>query len=151
MNSASSDTINHKGIVQSADRKSVIVTISSATACSGCHAENSCNISGNKDKIIEVRGNYNVEPGDSVTVYMKQSMGYTALFYGYLLPMISVIALLIVLVSFKMSELASGLISLGILIPYYIILYLFKSRINDKFRFTLKTTNNESYSSDNYY
>jgi sigma-E factor negative regulatory protein RseC len=140
MNSYSSDTIDHEGIVKNADGKSVVVTISSETACSGCHAEKSCNISGKKDKTIEITGTFNVKQGDSVTVQMKQIMGYTALLYGYLLPLISVVTLLIVLISVKMSELASGLISISILIPYYLILYLFRKRINDKFRFTLKTT-----------
>jgi len=140
MNYFSSETIDHEGIVQNADGKSVVVTISSETACSGCHAGNSCNISGQKDKAIEITGNFNVKQGDSVIVQMKQIMGFTALLYGYLLPLVSVVTLLIVLISVKMSELASGLISIGILFPYYLILYLFRKRINDKFRFTLKTT-----------
>ncbi len=131
-------TINHEGIVQKIGDSSVSVTISSSTACSGCHAEGSCNMSGKEEKIIEVAGNYDVRPGDRVTILMQQSMGYAALFLGYLLPLISVIITLIVLLVLNVSELAAGLLSLGILIPYYSILFFFKKRVNEKFTFTLK-------------
>jgi sigma-E factor negative regulatory protein RseC len=137
-NSGSFGTIDHEGIVQKADEKSVIVSISAASACSGCHAEGSCTLSGKEEKIIEVSGRYNVKPGDTVTILMKQSMGYAALFLGYLLPLTSVIAILIILISLKVQELVAGLTSLAILIPYYLILYFFRKRINEKFTFTLK-------------
>jgi sigma-E factor negative regulatory protein RseC len=131
-------TINHEGIVQKADEKSVIVNITAFSACSGCHAEGSCTLSGKEEKIIEVTGKYDVKPGDTVTVLMKQSMGYAALLLGYVMPLISVITVLILLISFNIPELSAGLISIAVLIPYYIILYFFRKRINEKFTFTLK-------------
>jgi sigma-E factor negative regulatory protein RseC len=137
-NSEYSGLINHEGIVQANDNKSVIVTISSATACSGCHAEGSCKISGTEEKTIEVTGNYNVKRGDRVIILMKQSMGFAALFMGYLLPLIFVVTTLIVLVSIKVPELPAGLYSLAILIPYYIVLFFFRKKISEKFTFTLK-------------
>ena len=137
--SIDSGTINHEGIVQKADDKSVIVSISAASACSGCHAEGSCTLSGKEEKIIEVSGSYDVKPGDTVTILMKQSMGYAALFLGYLLPLFAVVAILIFLISMKVPELSAGLLSLAILIPYYIVLFFFRKRINEKFTFTLKT------------
>lgn len=131
-------TIDHTGIVQSTDIKSVTVRISPSSACSGCHAEGSCNLSGKEDKIVEVHGRYDVKPGDMVTVIMEQSMGFTALFLGYILPVIPVIAVLIILISKDVPELIAGLSSIAVLIPYYTILYLFRRKINEKFRFTLK-------------
>jgi sigma-E factor negative regulatory protein RseC len=95
-------------------------------------------MSGKEEKIIEVRGRYNVKPGDSVTILMKQSMGYAALLLGYVIPIIVVVACLSILVSFKVPELSSGLISVAILIPYYVILFFFRKTINEKFTFTLK-------------
>lgn len=137
-NTINSGLINHEGIVQKIDDLSVIVSISSSTACSGCHAEGSCNMSGMEEKIIEVKGRYNVRPGDKVTIQMKQSMGYAALFLGYLLPLISVISVLITLIALEVTELTAGVLSLAILIPYYIILFFFRRRINEKFTLTLK-------------
>jgi sigma-E factor negative regulatory protein RseC len=130
--------INHEGIVRTNDGNCVVVTIISSSACSGCHAEGSCNISGKEEKIIEVRGRYQVKPGDHVTILMQQSMGYAAMFLGYLLPIVVVVACLSILISCKIPELSSGLISVAILIPYYIILFLFRKNLNEKFTFTLK-------------
>ena len=131
-------TIQHEGIVQKTDEKSVIVKITSYAACSGCHAEGSCTMSGKEDKLIEVTGNYNVNPGDSVIIMMKQSMGYNAILLSYILPLVAVFVILIILVSYSVSELAAGIFSLAILIPYYFLLYLFRNKIDKKFTFTLK-------------
>jgi positive regulator of sigma E activity len=137
-NSESSCIINHKGIVQKKDEERVIITISAASACSGCHAEGSCGMMGKKEKIIEVYGKYNVKPGDQVTIQMNQSMGYTALLFGYVFPLISVIVVLMILISQHVSELLSGVISIASLIPYYTILFFLRKRINKKISFTLK-------------
>lgn len=132
-----SNTINHSGIVQKTDNKSVTVIISSESACSGCHAEGSCSLIGKEEKIIEVKGEYNVKVGDVVTVIMKQSSGFTALFLGYILPLAIVIVTLITLLSMSYQELISGLLSIASLLPYYLVLYLFRKKINDKFKFSL--------------
>jgi sigma-E factor negative regulatory protein RseC len=136
--SDSSNIINHEGIVLSNDGGTVIISISSDSACSGCHAEGSCNLSGKEEKIIEVHGKYDVKSGDQVTILMKQSMGYLALFLGYLFPGIAVVAVLIIMISIKVQELFAGLISLAILLPYYTLLFFIRERINKKFTFTLK-------------
>jgi sigma-E factor negative regulatory protein RseC len=137
-NSASSGIINHEGIVQRNDGNAVIVSISSVSACSGCHAEGSCSMSGKEEKIIEVFGTYNFNPGDKVMVLMKQSVAFTALLLGYVFPFIVLTGVLITMISFKVPELISGLLSIAILIPYYTILYFLRRKINTKFTFTLK-------------
>lgn len=131
-------TIEHEGIVQKSDNKSVTVKISSESACSGCHAEGLCSLSGKEDKIIDILGRYNVTPGQTVTVLMKKSMGYSAVMLGYVVPLILVIALVIILGSMSLPELITGLGSLAVLVPYYLLLWLFRKRINNNFRFTIK-------------
>lgn len=136
--SGSHETIQHDGIVKKVDSKSVVVSISSNSACSGCHAEGICNISGKEEKIVEVKGRYNVSPGDTVTVLMEQSTGYKAVVLSYLIPLVIVIAGLIALNSLSASELAGGLVSISLLLPYFLILYLFRKKINRSFTFSLK-------------
>ncbi len=138
-NQGKSPTINHEGIVQKIGSNSVMVAISPSAACSGCHAEGSCSLAGKVEKIIEVSGVYNFQPGDTVEVQMDQSMGFTALFLGYVLPFLVVFISLIILISLSISELASGLISISTLIPYYMVLMIFRKRINEKFTFKIKS------------
>ncbi len=136
--SYNSNIINHEGVVLSNNGSTVVVSILSGSACSGCHAEGSCSISGQEEKIIEVHGKYDVKSGEKATILMRQSMGYMALFLGYLLPGIAVVAVLFTMISLKIPELFSGLISLAILLPYYTLLFFLRNRIDKKFTFTLK-------------
>ncbi len=133
------DTIQHEGVVSKVDTNSVLVTIVSASACSGCHAEGFCNISGKEEKVVSVEGKYNVAPGDNVTIVMKRSMGYKAVVLSYLTPLILVIVSLVILLSLKINELTAGMASILILIPYFLVLYLLRNQINKSFTFTLKT------------
>ncbi len=132
------ETIQHDGIVQKTDGKSVIVKITSKSACSGCHAEASCTLTGNEEKLVTVSGNYTVKAGDAVTVLMCKSMGYAAVLLGYLLPLVVILIILIILTSFSVPELTAGLLSIAVLIPYFTLLYLFRSKIDKKFTFTIK-------------
>lgn len=131
------EIISHEGVVTGVSGHSVTVTISAQSACSGCHAKGSCINLGTDKKIVEVEGNYRVKTGDIVNVMMSQSTGFTALAYGYLLPFITVITLLVVLGTFGIPELTAGLLSLGALAPYYLVLYLFRTKLNKKFTFTI--------------
>ena len=131
-------SIEHEGIVKSSDKKSVTVSIISLSACTGCHAEGICSLSGREEKTVEIPGIYKVVPGESVTVLMKQSSGFAAVFLGYVLPLILVVVMLIILASISVPELTAGLGAIAILIPYYLALYFFRKRINRKFTFSLK-------------
>ncbi|HLN19786.1 MAG TPA: SoxR reducing system RseC family protein [Bacteroidales bacterium] len=130
--------INHPGTVSDNTGSSLFVTISTSSACSGCHAKSSCNMFGSENRIVEVKGNYDFKTGQSVNVLMEQSMGYTALLYGYLLPFVILLSTLIIMIAAGFSELTAGVSSLVILAPYYMMVYFFRKRINEKFIFKIK-------------
>jgi positive regulator of sigma E activity len=132
------ELIEHDGIVRQVNPNNVIVEFSSDCNCSGCHAEALCNISGKHDKSIEISGNYNVSPGDTVTVLMKEAMGYKAVILGYLIPLMLVIAGLSVMVSIGLKEFIAGIGSIAILVPYFFLLRLFRERINSSFTFSIR-------------
>jgi len=131
--------IQHDGTVKKVDGNSVLVSINVNSACSTCHAEGLCGLSGKEEKIVDVKGKYNVSPGDTVTILMKQATGYKAVALSYLGPLIVIIASLIILDSLSLNELMAGLISISLLVPYFLILYIFRKNINQGFTFTLKT------------
>ena len=137
-NSHDKNTISHAGVVQKSGSESVTVIISASAACSGCHAEGACSLSGHEEKIIEVKGRYNLLEGDKVEVIMKQSDGFTAVLISYLIPLIIVVTSLIVLLYLRFPEPVAGLLSIFFLLPYYLGIYFFRKKINDKFVFSLK-------------
>ena len=92
-----------------------------------------------KEKVIDVYTNgvqYN--EGDKVTITGTESMGFKALFLGYVLPFLLVLGTLITLTQTGHSEVTAGLISLGVLIPYYIALKFLNHKIQKQFSFYLK-------------
>ncbi len=115
------------------------VIINQQSACAGCHAKGACTVSDAEDKEVEiayVKGTFRV--GQEVTVLFRESAGFKALFYGYLFPFILVLMVLIILFSTTNNELLSGLLAIGILIPYYITLYFFRDKLKRMFKFELE-------------
>ena len=109
------------------------------SACSSCHAQGACSVADFQDKEIEIphfSGQYT--PGQEVTVVFKQSQGYTAIFWSYILPFILVFVTLIIGVSVTNNELIGGLMALAILIPYYITLYFFRHLLKKVFKFEVE-------------
>jgi sigma-E factor negative regulatory protein RseC len=133
-----SDSVQHIGKVEKVNPDCVTVKIVSESACSGCHAKGRCSLTDSEEKTVFVTGNYDVTPGDTVTVLMKQSMGYNALLIGYVIPFMILLSSLVILVAMAVSEAYAGLFSIGILVIYYMIIYIFRNRIDKKFTFTLK-------------
>ncbi len=134
-----SGIIEHDGKVQDVDSNSIVVKIIASPACSGCHAESVCSLSGKKEKFITIGGKFDLKTGDDVTIIMKQSQGLKAVMLGYVIPFLVLVSCLVILVSLSVSELVAGLASVAVLVPYYLILCFFKDQINQNFTFTIKT------------
>ncbi len=135
----SKGNIEHKAIVKEIADNSMKVSILASSGCVSCSAKGICNVSEVEEKIVEVskfEGNYKI--GDEVKVYYKQILGFRALFLGYVLPFLLIFTSLIISLIITKHEGLSGLIALGSLIPYYIVLYVTKKKINDKFSFSVK-------------
>ena len=125
---ATSETITHPGIVENIEEDKISVKILAQSACSSCHAKGVCSVADVEEKTVMVKSfnTKNLSPGDRVTVRMERSLGKKAVFLGYLLPFILVMATLILMVSLTSNEGLSALASLLILVPYYLGLYLLK-------------------------
>lgn len=133
-----SGTIQHEGTVQKVGSNSVVVNITSISACSGCHAEGFCSLSDKKDKTVNITGSYNVTPGERVTVVMNESTGFRAVILSYIIPLFILLSAIVILTSMSVNELTAGLISIAVLVPYFIVLYFARHRIDRSFFFTLK-------------
>ena len=134
-----SSTVDHEGIVKEIDNEFVTVQITSKSACSACHAEGVCSMSGKENKTINIAGHYNFKKGDSVIVQMEKSLGFSAVILGYLVPFVIVIATLVIFLALQFKESHAGIIALLSVFPYYLFLLLYKKKINKKFVFSLKT------------
>jgi len=132
--------IEHSGIIKEIVDNELKVSIINKSSCASCNLKGSCSVSDIQEKIIDVfvsnPKDYNV--GESVDVFYKQSLGFRALFIGYLLPFLILLITMIVMLELTNKELLSGLVSLFSLIPYYLIVYLTRNRIKKTFSFSVK-------------
>lgn len=135
------DKIKHSGIINAIRGECVSVRILQSSACSGCKVASHCNSSETKEKIIDVnepdaRLKYKI--GDHVVVVADMSVGFRASIYGYILPLILMVVTLVLVIAFGAGEGAAALASLGILFPYYMVLFLLKDKLKEKLSFSLE-------------
>ncbi len=134
------DAIGHSGIVKKVDAEFTYVSIVSQSACASCHAKGACNITDLQEEVVEVPhgGPPAYQVGDRVEVVMRKSLGTRAVMLGYVLPFLLVIATMITVLSISGSEGLAGLLSLGVLVPYYLALYMGRKRLKRTFTFSLR-------------
>jgi len=133
--------IEHQGFIERITDNSVFVRILSRSACSECHAKGGCSLSGMEEKEVEVtsqQGNFTV--GETVILVMKQSLGYSAILIAYIYPFLLVLLILFATTASGLDELSSGLLSLSILLPYYLTISLIKNKLRKKFTFSIRKT-----------
>lgn len=136
---AQKDSIEHSGIITKIDDSTIYISIIAESACASCHAKGMCNVSEMTEKIVEVSNhNYDYKVGETVTVVLEKALGMKAVFYGYFLPFLIVLSSLIILIATTGHEGLSGLVSIGLLIPYYIALNFNKDKLKQKFEFRIK-------------
>lgn len=131
--------IRHDGIVDSVDGQTVVVRITQSSACGGCQVRTVCHAAESKDKLVEVRCNDagSFTAGQPVTVAGAESLGIKAVVWAFGLPLILLLAALTVGLSVTGSEMIAAFAALGILIPYYVILFLLRDRFKKDFQFRI--------------
>ncbi len=157
--------IKHTGTVIAIEDNIVRVKIEQSSACSACQAKAMCTSTDKKEKIIEVamrqtaaltedrpaapdrRQNENREPktenlqtGDTVEVIIKQRMGWKAVVIAYIVPLIVLVGTLAVLDMRMESEALAGVIALGVTGVYFIVLRLFRDKLQREFSFSIRKT-----------
>lgn len=132
--------VTHSGIVKNIDDGRVFVSIIARSACASCHIKGACTLSEVEEKIIEVdlTENQNFSIGEEVMVEMKQTLGTWAVLFGYFFPFLLVISSLIIFTALGLDQGLSGLLSILILAPYYIIMYLSRSFLRKTFTYRLR-------------
>lgn len=135
-----SNKIKHAGVVDGVERECVRVRILQSSACSACKVAAHCNASETKEKIIDVMDAdaSHYQKGDQVMVVADTAVGFRASLYGYLLPLILMVVTLVGVLAATHSEGLAAVSALGILIPYYVLLFLMRNKLRNRLSFTLE-------------
>lgn len=134
-------TVCHQGTIKSIFSDRLEISIISQSACVSCQVKGACSVSDTEEKVIDVDrvkgATYRI--GDQVTVVMDQSGATKAVLLGYGLPFLVLLFVLVVATMLSGSEGLAGLLAIGSLAPYYLLLWLLRKRIKKSFQFRIQT------------
>ena len=133
--------IEHEGIIAQIEGDMAHVKIDSVSACASCHAKGACSAADQEEKFLDVPlHGAQYQQGDPVYVQIAKRLGFRAVALGYVYPFLLLMAVLIGLLAGGVDELKAGSFALLSIIPYYLVLYLFRNRISSTFTFSIKKT-----------
>ena len=134
------DIIKHRGIVEKVEGSHVVVRIVQTSACAACSAKGLCNASESKEKqidVYEVNASYRI--GEEVVLCGTTSMGMRAVFLAFGIPMLLLLVALFVTMQVTDGDaLVSSLVALFAVVPYYLVIYFMKDKLNKTFSFTIE-------------
>ena len=131
-------SIQHTGFIEKIEHPRIYVRIVQQSACSECHAKSFCISSDSQIKTIEIEdhsGNFTLN--EQVVICGSYAMGMQAVWLAFVLPLLLIVSLVATGTILFENELIGGLAGLSVLFPYYIILYLMRNKLKQKFVFTL--------------
>lgn len=139
-----SDIIKHQGTVENINGSYLKIRIVQTSACSSCSIKGHCNASESKEKVVDVfdiqASTYKI--GQSVMIYGTTSMGMQAVILAFGVPFLVLFITLFITIKWTDNELLSAIAAMLSLLPYYLIIYLFRNKLSKKFSFTVKPINN---------
>jgi sigma-E factor negative regulatory protein RseC len=110
------------------------------SACSGCHAKSLCGMSEEQEKLISLPTDpySDHQVGDIVKVCTKMSMGLKAVWISYVIPLMILMILILSLSSVIGNEVISGLVAIGGVGVYYLVIWLLRDKLQNEFLFYIK-------------
>lgn len=129
----------HVGIVKKIDDEKISVVLEDTSHCVNCNAKTGCVMGVSKETIIEIKNTskFSFNINEKVLIHCNESMELNAVFWAYVLPFVLIIITIVLTYYFSNNELITGVLGLGILLPYYLLLYLLKFKFQNTFSFSI--------------
>ncbi len=134
------ETISHEGIVTKITDDELEIKILAQSACAACHAKSACGMGEQAEKILTVprpKGK-DFTLNQKVNVRMAIGQGNKAAILAYLIPIILLLAVLFACLGLGINEGLAALISIIAIVPYYIVLYLKRDKLKQKFEYNVE-------------
>ena len=137
-NDTADDTIvKHEGVVSKITNDVVTISLKGNINCEACNAKAACGVSESNSKEIEIsNSSQTLKLNENVEVLLKKNLGLKAVFWAYLFPFILMLTVLLI-ASTLFQEWIAGLLSIAILIPYYLMLYVLRNTFKKAFKLSI--------------
>ena len=132
--------IEHRGVVERVMSHGISVSIVQETACAACAAAALCHSSEKQQKMIDVPvvNAMNYRKGQEVTLVGEIGLGLRATLWAYAFPLVLLMVALMLGTRLTGSEGWGAMIGLFALVPYYIVLYMLRNKLQRTFSFRVK-------------
>lgn len=127
----------HEGKIVAISAQTVHVEILLTEACQQCKSKNSCMAFNTQERIVDVvcSNPQDFQVGEVVDVKMDTVVGFKAVMYAYVLPMVLLLIVMVIGSQFLEHQLWIAFWVFVAVAFYYLLLYLLRHKINRKFKF----------------
>ena len=136
-----SNNISHSGVVEKIVGDCVLVRIVQTSACAACKVAGYCNAAESKEKIVEVccddSAAYQI--GQTVRVAISTQVAAQALLWGFGASFLLMVLVLVVVLRLTGNEALAAVSGLAVLVPYYLLLWLFRDRMRKQLAFSIES------------
>jgi len=134
------ETISHEGIVTRITDDELEIKILAQSACAVCHAKSACGMGEQAEKTLTVPRPQGKDfaINQKVNVKIAIGQGNKAAVLAYLIPILLLLAVLFLCLGLHVNEGLAALISIVALVPYYIVLYLRRDKLKQKFDYIVE-------------
>lgn len=134
--------IKHDGIIIALNEDgTALVRIVQTSACAACKAKAMCASaeSAEKEMTVVLLGDEQWAVGNEVEVMVQQKMGWKAVVLAYLLPFFVMLAVMLIgNAIWAVREEILGTVALCAMALYYLVLGMFKDKLQKEFSFTAR-------------
>ena len=135
--SSSKDYIKHSGVISKITNDVVTISLKGNINCEACNAKAACGVSESNSKEIETSNStQGLKLNENVEVLLNKNLGLKAVFWAYVFPFILLLTVLLI-ASTLFQEWIAGLLSIAVLIPYYLMLYVLRSTFDKTFKLSI--------------
>ena len=136
-NTADDTIVKHEGVVSKITNDVVTISLKGNINCEACNAKAACGVSESNSKEIEVsNSSQSLKLNENVEVLLKKNLGLKAVFWAYVFPFILMLTVLLI-TSTLVQEWIAGLLSIAVLIPYYLLLYVLRNTFKKAFKLSI--------------
>lgn len=133
------ELIRHEGVVLSTNGNMAHVEIVQTSACSACKARSMCMSSESRQKEMDAVMLEPLRVGDRVEVEVRERLAWKAVLLAYIMPFVVMMAVIVILdFVTEWSEAIVGTLSLCAIALYYIVLSMFRHKLQKQFSFTAR-------------
>ncbi|WP_294596034.1 SoxR reducing system RseC family protein [uncultured Rikenella sp.] len=142
------EPIRQSATVIRVDQTGIEVEVCRPEACAACRARNVCSELGVSEeggrRMTLVNDGQGYAVGEQVTLVMRRAAGFKAVIIAYFIPVCLIVAALLIFQQTGVRETVAGVVTLGIVGIYYLVVRLFRQKLRGEMTIQIEKKSNDN-------